>query len=81
MILIEVKYIETPEYERNEDGEFKCPHYEAEVIPPCCDGRDCGCRGGYGVDCRACNNEDLTDNDVDNIIEAYIGSREEIYDI
>ena len=55
--------------ELNEDGEFKCPHENTVVNPPCCNGRDCDCRGTYYVYCEDCNNEDLEDYEADLILE------------
>lgn len=58
-----------------EDGEFKCTHPNAEVEPPCCSGTDsegnvsCGCYGQYSVYCYDCNNDDMTDQDVENILD------------
>ncbi len=66
-----------------EDGEFKCPHYNAEVEPPCCGGGAyiaCGCQGVYSVSCPDCQNDDMLDWEKDNIIEAYIGNMEDRYD-
>lgn len=60
----------------DEDGEFHCPHEGAEVEPPCCSGYSqglpsCGCGGMYGVYCYDCHNDDLTDNDIERILEGY----------
>lgn len=58
--------------EMNEDGEFRCPHYNVEVEPPCCFGGaiiECGCRGMYSVYCPDCDNEDLTDLEIEVILE------------
>ena len=61
----------------NEDK--KCPHPEeqVEITPPCCKfptgeyGRwDCGCYGQYSVYCNACDNRDMTDSDIESILEA-----------
>lgn len=74
---IEVKYIDTPEYILNEDGEFKCQHENAEVEYD---------RGGdgitepgpsYSVYCPDCQNDDMEQYEVDNIIDAYLSDREE----
>lgn len=57
-----------------EDGAFKCTHPNAEVEPPCCSGIDseglpsCGCHGQYGVYCYDCNNDDMTDDDVESLL-------------
>lgn len=57
-----------------EDGAFKCTHPNAEVEPPCCSGRDsegntsCGCYGQYSVYCNDCSNDDMTDQDVDDLL-------------
>ncbi len=61
-----------------EDGLFRCAHINAEVEPPCCSGIDseglpsCGCYGQYSVYCYDCHNKDMTDADVENIVEAYL---------
>lgn len=74
---IAVKYVEVSVFELAEgDTRFKCSHELAEVEPPCCSGRDCGCYGNYSVYCSDCHNEDLTDSEVEAIVEAYIGNSE-----
>lgn len=70
---VEVKYIETSSYSlKDGDTILTCDHELAEVEPPCCNGNDCGCYGRYSVYCWDCNNEDLTDSQVEAIIEASI---------
>jgi len=75
MTTIAVRSIETPIYELNEDGEFRCPHYNVEIEPPCCSGRDiygntsCGCYGSYSVYCPDCSNEDLTESEVEALLD------------
>lgn len=70
-----VKYRERI-YQMNEDGLFLCAHPNAEVTPPCCWRKDedgliaCGCAGGYSVYCADCKNEDLTDEQVEEMIDA-----------
>lgn len=74
---INVKYRPTSTYELNEDGDFTCLHENAEVDRACCSGVDsdglmsCGCGGMDSVYCDDCDNEDLTDSDVEAILEAY----------
>jgi hypothetical protein len=57
----------------------KCNHPEelVEITPPCCkfpDGEygrwECGCYGQYSVYCSGCNNADMTDEDIEAILEA-----------
>lgn len=60
-----------------EDNEFKCNHDNPEITPPCCIiGRDCGCQGRYSVYCYDCNNDDMTDQDVDNILDGLDGGED-----
>ncbi len=57
-----------------EDGELKCTHPDAEIERACCSGTDsegnisCGCHGQDSVYCSDCNNDDMTDQDVENIL-------------
>lgn len=57
------------------DGEFRCPHLNVEVISPCCSSVgssgyiECGCGGKYSVYCPDCQNEDLRDYEINDIIE------------
>lgn len=66
----------------NEDGEFRCPHENVEIEPPCCSGYDseglpsCGCYGSYSVYCPDCHNDDINQTEVDNIVEAYLDHEE-----
>ena len=82
MQTISIKQPEQATYLMDEDGLFRCTHENAEVEPPCCSGRDseglpsCGCHGQYSVYCYDCNNDDMTDNDAENIIEGHIGNME-----
>lgn len=62
----------------NTDGEFRCPHLDTEVIPPCCTGRDCACNGQYSVVCHDCQGEDLTQDTINELIERRT-SGEEVY--
>ncbi len=72
---IKIKEIEVSSYSLIEgDTSFKCDHELAEVEPPCCSGRDCGCYGLYGVYCSDCHNDDLEQYEVDAIVEAYFGN-------
>lgn len=65
-------------YEELKTDTEKCQHPEeqVEITPPCCKtpqgeyGRwDCGCYGQYSVWCYGCDNEDMTDSDVEAILE------------
>lgn len=69
---IEVRYDDVSTYELNEDGEFVCLHERAEVEPPCCSGRDCGCYGLYSVYCPDCDYMNMPERDVEALIEASI---------
>ena len=55
------------------NGEFRCPHLNVEVIPPCCSPYqriiECGCQGVYSVYCPDCHNEDMRDYEYSDIIE------------
>ena len=74
-MIINIKEVKTPTYELTEDGEFRCPHYNVEITPPCCSGRDlegnvsCGCYGSYSVYCPDCRNDDLDEVDVERILD------------
>lgn len=66
-----------------EDNEWRCWHVidssEVEVEPPCCTGFEqgvpsCGCGGCYSVYCYDCHNDDMTEDDVINIIDGRIGN-------
>jgi len=80
---IKVKEIEVSSYSLREgDTSFKCDHELAEIEPPCCSGfsgglPSCGCGGSYSVYCSDCDNEDLTDVEADNLIEAFCEARYE----
>lgn len=66
---ITIKYIEVSTYSLTEDGEFTCDHEFAEVTPPCCNGNDCGCYGSYSVYCPGCDNQDLTESEVEALLD------------
>lgn len=55
------------------NGEFRCPHLNIEVTPPCCSPYqriiECACQGMYSIYCPDCQNEDLRDYDISDIIE------------
>jgi hypothetical protein len=74
----EDKYTKYPVY-LNEDGEFRCPHENAEVE------YDSGGDGitepgpSWSVYCTDCHNDDLTDYEADNLIEAHISNQEDSY--
>ena len=56
----------------NEDGTFRCEHKSIEIEPPCCDGRDCACYGQYAVHCNDCDDRDLEEWQVQDILDKYI---------
>lgn len=65
---------------KEDDYYFTCDHNNAEVEPPCCSGfsnglLDCGCGGSYSVYCWDCNNEDLTDEEAEKLIEDHIAGK------
>lgn len=74
-MIINIKEVRTPTYERTEDGDFRCNHANVEVTAPCCSGRDsennisCGCYGSYSVYCPDCRNDDLNESDVERILD------------
>lgn len=84
-IKIEVKEIPVSTYEADEDLVLRCTHEYAEVEPPCCSTRgssgyiECGCGGGYSVYCPDCDYMNMPDNEVDALIEAFIGEPPEDY--
>ena len=79
IMTILVTNIETPTYILNEDGEFRCPHDEVTVEPPCCNGTDCGCHGMHSVYCDDCDNEDMMEHEIDQILEDHTYSFEPAY--
>lgn len=64
----------------NEDGEFRCPHDNVEVE------YDVGGDGitepgpSWSVYCYDCHNEDMTDSQIDDYIEAAMEPPEPDYD-
>lgn len=70
----------------NEDGEFRCPHEDVDIEPPCCSGRDseglpsCGCYGSYSVYCNDCHNDDMTQEDCDRIVESHVSDEPDYYE-
>ena len=58
------------------EGEWRCWHVidpsEVEVEPPCCSAFsriiECGCGGLYSVYCYDCQNDDMTETDIENIL-------------
>lgn len=56
-----------------EDG-FRCPHDNVEVEPACCSGIgssgyvECGCGGRDSVYCYDCDNKDMTDKDMEELV-------------
>lgn len=70
---IAVKHIETPLLEMNEDGDFVCPHYDVEVEYDVGGDGITEPRGSWCVYCSDCENEDMTDSQ----IEAYIDNANE----
>lgn len=78
MIQIQVKYRTVENYPVHlVDGEWRCWHVidpsEVDVVPPCCSGFsriiECGCGGLYSVYCPDCQNDDMREEDIENIIE------------
>lgn len=60
-----------------QDGEFKCQHDNIEIEPPCCTTADsdtgyisCACGGMASVYCPDCDNEDLTDDEIEFQIDS-----------
>jgi hypothetical protein len=55
------------------DDEWRCQHSNVEVTPPCCSPFqriiECACQGMYSVYCPDCNNKDMRDYEIENIIE------------
>ena len=55
------------------NDEWRCPHENVEVTPPCCSPLqriiECGCQGMYSVFCHDCQNDDLRDYECSDIIE------------
>lgn len=55
------------------NDEWRCPHLNVEVTPPCCSPLqriiECGCQGMYSVFCHDCQNDDLRDYEISDIIE------------
>jgi hypothetical protein len=52
------------------DDRFVCAHVNVDVEPPCCNGNNCDCRGLDSVYCEDCKNEDLTEDQVQEILVA-----------
>lgn len=60
-----------------DDIEWRCWHVidasNVEVEPPCCSAFiriiECGCGGMYSVYCPDCQNDDMSENDITNILE------------
>lgn len=55
------------------DNQWRCLHATdssvLEIEPPCCNGSDCACKGLYGVYCHLCDNDDLSDDDINNKLD------------
>lgn len=80
---INVKYINSSSYSIKEGSyELTCDHEFAEVEAPCCSTRgssgyiECGCGGNYSVFCPDCDYMNMPDNEVEALIEAFIGEPE-----
>lgn len=76
---IKVHYEDVSTYELNEDNIFQCLHERAEVEPPCCSWcsqLDCGCYGQYSVWCPDCDYMEMSDNEVEALVESFIGEPE-----
>lgn len=61
---------------KNEDGEWVCVHPNVEIEPPCCSSPEpdtgyyaCGCGGQYQVYCPDCKNDDMTDRQIEQILD------------
>lgn len=56
------------------NGEFRCPHDNIEVEKACCSSVsssgyiECGCGGQDSVYCYDCQNEDMTDKDMEGLV-------------
>lgn len=63
------------------DGIFYCQHNDITIEEPCCSPFstgssgyiECGCGGNISIYCNDCDNKDLTDEQVNDIIENYYG--------
>jgi len=58
-------------------GLKKCEHPNAEVTPPCCDGRACACNGMYTVDCQDCTPSEIPSTELDTLINDFIRDERE----
>lgn len=83
---IDVKFVETSSYSLKDGDTFlTCDHEFAEITPPCCSTRgssgyiECGCGGMYSVYCPDCDYMNMPDNEVDELIEAFVGEPPEDY--
>lgn len=61
---------------KNEDGELVCPHTDAYIEPPCCDGSPdecgrmtCGCYGQSSIVCPNPKCTGIEDWEVDDLYE------------
>lgn len=58
----------------HEAHDLKCEHDDVEIERACCSGIDsegnpsCGCHGQDSVYCPDCDNEDMTDSDIEAIL-------------
>lgn len=55
----------------------KCEHPNAEVFPPCCDGKACGCYGMFTVFCPDCEATQIPDSEMDRLINDFIRDERE----
>jgi len=67
------------------DDEWRCPHLNVEVTPPCCSPFqriiECACQGMYSVYCQDCKNEDMREYEPHDIIENYLDNENKEYDL
>ncbi len=54
------------------NDEWRCPHTTIVIRPPCCQAgngiTECDCQGMYRIDCTDCQNDDLRDYELDELI-------------
>ena len=62
----------------NEDNEWRCLHQDVIIERPCCSSAgssgyvECGCGGMMSVYCNDCDNDDLRDYEINEIMELYL---------
>lgn len=65
---IPVRQVETPEYVLDEDGDFRCPHDDVEITYEQGGDGITEPLGGWYVYCNDCDNEDMTDSQIENYL-------------